>query len=272
MPRSLGSLLPVLLFGCALVLLPAASHATQVTLTFDSAAGAYDPNHPGGGLHGPYDWIEAEARYAGFWHADVGTPWATTEIADTHLGGTGNGAPQIGDFQHSWRNGLQGSEISILDGRSFDIVSIDVILLRRQPEAGVSYAQQVLPWSFAADDIQLLIAEGLNPATPDFASYESQFTSFDIDDGSVFDLGGGAFDPDRPAGGALASTVFPTGFQGLTRFYLAHSGARVVIDSIVLDVHEQQVGAVVPEPGTGILVAAGLGVLCTRRTALSSCR
>ena len=220
----------------------------------------------------PNDWLEAGARYEGFWFNFPGKPWGSDNPdAHTHIGngnssagGQGAGFTN-GDELHSWRNGLQGSIVSLQDGGGFNVVSIDYRLTYRQAPGPVSYQQQVLSdWSFADDDVQLLVSCDVVAATPDFATFEGLWDAYGIDDGSVFDNGDGTFDPDRPANGVLAGTIFPTGLTNLTELYIAHTGGRVIIDNIVLEVGPG-VGGVVPEPNVALLLGLGLLALAGRR-------
>lgn len=254
---------PLVLAGMTLLFTGTADIASAVTITFEEPAGMYDPDHPGGGEHGPYDWIEAGARYSGFWLTDVGTPQGGSQIGHTHLNGNGFGG-HIGDLPHSWYDDLQGGVLTLLDGGAFDVVSIDYRIEQREIEPGIdpwSYFEQRQPWSIPVDDVHLLLATELEPAAVDFATFESQFTAFDIDDGSVLDLGNGETDWRRPAANVMLRTLDVTGFEGITSLYITHSAHVVWIDNIVI----RKSALPNPEPGTALLVGVGLVVLGARR-------
>lgn len=255
MPLLLRLTLPAVL----LPLLLAAGPAASLVITFEEPAGLYDPDHPGGGEHGPYDWIEAGARYSGFWLTQVGTPDGGSQIGHTHLASTIYSG-HIGDQPHSWVGDLQGGVVSLIGGGAFDVVSIDYRIVSRETPPNVdpwTYFEQRLPWSRPVEDVHLLLATEVDPAAPDFATFESQFTAFDIDDGSVLDLGGGEVDWRRPAAEVPQRTLTVSGFENVTEFYITHTGNYVVIDDIVIVPH----AVAVPEPGSATLVALGLGIL-----------
>lgn len=253
------NILIAFLLATGLVLGATSSGAEIVTIPFDADAGFYDPNHPMNGIHGPYDWMENDARYSGWWLNDVGTPGATDQVGHTHIVGENDGVyPLVGDLQHSWRDSLQGTTVSFDAGYSFDVVSIDVRIVSRDTPAFDPYNMQRLPWIFDLDDVQLLLKdEPVDPVAVDFAAFEAQFTTFAIDDGSVWDNGDGTFDPNRPATEEF-QTITITGFDDITSLHIAHSAGLVWIDNIVLDV---DTSTPVPEPGLAMMLATGASLL-----------
>jgi hypothetical protein len=258
MARGLFKLLTLFLASGSTLLAGSLAGAVPVTIEFDADSGYYDPNHPGGGQHGPYDWLENGARYSAWWLNNVGTPGGGSEVGHTHIVGENDSVyPLVGDLQHSWRNDLQGTTVSLESGMAFDVVSIDIRIMSRDTPANDPYNMQRLPWSFDVANTHLLLtANPLNPVAPDLSTFEAQFTAFDIDDGSIWDNGDGTFDPNRPAD-ELFHTVTISGFDNLTSFSLSHTGGLVWIDNIVLEVG----GSNIPEPGTALLLGLGLAGL-----------
>lgn len=264
------------LLGSALamagLLLASSASAATVTITFENGAGQYDPAVGLNTLGEPNDWLEDGTRYEGFWFDAAGRPWGTENPdAHTHIGngnsssGGASSGYTVGDELHSWRNGLQGGLVTLQDGMGFNVVSIDYRLTYREAPNNVSYQQEVLPyWSFADDDIHLLVSSDAVAYAPDFATFEGYWDAYSIDDGSVFDNGDGTFNPKRPANGVLSGTVFPVGLTNITNLYIAHTGARVIIDNIVLEVGSG-VGGVIPEPNVAMLLGVGLLALAGRR-------
>lgn len=259
MNRRLAHLLAIV-FASALACPGLALANPLITITIEG--GTFDPNPPSG-LTGTPSFTEAGALYEGFWFDDAGTPAATHNIGHTHVQWDDK-ALSLVDIPHSWRNGMQGVRLSMLDNSAFDVVSIDYRIYERLPFDGPDPHSQFarLPWSHPWDDVQLLLSTAADPVTPDFASFEAQWTAFGIDDGSEFDLGGGLTDPYRPAASVPFQTLQLTGFDDVTEIFIGHTGALVAIDNIVI---APKAGGGVPEPGTGILLGMGLGMLASRR-------
>ncbi len=189
------------------------SPASALTITFEPSVGAYDPTDPGGGEHGPYAWIESGAHYAGVWLTDVGTPQGGSQIGHTHITSNVYGSG-YGDLAHSWYYDLQCGLLTLIGGGAFDVVSIDYRIEQREIEPGIdpwSYFEQRLPWSIPVDDVHLML------------SSEGQPAAFDIDDGSVLDLGNSQTDWRRPASDVMLRTPNVTGFEGVTSLYIAHT-------------------------------------------------
>ena len=118
--------------ACALALTPGLAAAVPVILTFDT--GEYDDTipDPGGDEHGPYDWLEAGVRITGLWAADVGTAGAYWKQGHTHLqlDGIGGGIG-FAEAYHAWTNDLLGLYITLENGGTFDVISLDYRLKRR---------------------------------------------------------------------------------------------------------------------------------------------
>lgn len=261
--KLLSRFFAVSLAGAATLVGASVAAAVPVTIEFDADTGYYDPNHPGGGQHGPYDWIENGARYSGWWLNSVGTPGGGSEVGHTHIVGENDSVyPLVGDMQHSWRHDLQGTTVSMLNGASFDVVSIDIRILSRDTPPFDPYNMLRLPWSFDVNNAHLLLSnDEPDPVAADFAAFEAQFSAFDIDDGSIWDNGDGTFDPNLPAD-ELFHTIAISGFDNINQFSISHSAGLVWIDNIVLEVHD---GTPIPEPGTALLLGLGL-VGLSRRT------
>jgi len=263
--RPLASLLTPLLIpllGLSSLALP--GEAAAITITLDG--GTFDPNPPPGLTSTPSVY-EAGALYEGFWYDDAGTPGAVHNIGHTHVTWS-DFAYSLIDNPHSWRDGMQGARISLLDGSAFRVVSIDYRVRERLPSDGADPASQFarLPWSYAWNDVQLLLAENPDPVTPDFASFEAQWTAFAIDSGSEFDLGGGLTDPYRTAVDEPWRTIQLTGFDNVTEIFIGHTGAHVSFDNIVI-APVSLGGSAAPEPGTAVLLGTGLVLLASRRRA-----
>lgn len=242
-----------------LMLASTLASAEIVTIAFEIGDGAYDPDHPMDGEHGPYDWEENGARYSGWWLNDVGTPAGGDQVGHTHIVGENDSVdPLVGDMQHAWRDDLQGTTVSFDEGYTFDVISIDVRILSRDSPPFDAYNMQRLPWSFALDEAQLLLKDdAVDPVAVDFATFEAQFDAVLIDDGSVWDNGDGTFDPNRPATETF-QTIQITGFEDLTRLEISHSAGLVWIDNIVLDV---DTSTPIPEPGMLPMLLGGVFLL-----------
>lgn len=234
-----------LTLASTLLLVPAVSSAIPVTLTFDS--GAYDPTitSPSGIEHGPFDWLESGVRIAGFWAIDVGTAQGGYLQGHTHIDSDPDILTGFAEKTHSWTGDLQGLEISLINGGTFDLVSIDYDI--EALDAWTDY-QQRLPWSFAVEDPQIVVTESFDPSAPDF---ESQWTAFDaLEDGNWRTRDW--------------HTLSVTGFDDVTSVMISQTAFLTWIDNIVIDVHGPTVP--VPEPSTAMLLGLGLAGLTRRRT------
>jgi len=227
-----------------LAMTPGLTFATQITLTFDD--GAYDETipDPGGDQHGPYAWVESNGiRSAGFWGVDVGTPDAYFKQGHVHItpnyDGREDGRPER---MHSWTNDLQGIYISLENGYTFDVISIDYSIFNRDTTDPLA---QRLGWATGPEDAQLLLSTSFDPTASDL---ESQWTKFAVDDDGR---------PYRPW-----FTRQIDGFDNLTGFYLSQTLFQLEVDSIVLNVHEP---AVVPEPTSALLLGMGFAALALRK-------
>jgi len=228
----------------AALLLPADAFATLVTLTFDS--GGYDPTivAPSGAEHGPFDWIEAGVRIAGFWAADVATPDGTYLQGHTHLTSKPYNPPGLAERTHSLTGDLVGLEISLLNGGTFDLVSLDYdveTLDTTDPQL------QRLPWSFDVGDPKIVISELFDPTASDF---ESQWTAYDALEDGVFSSHDW-------------HTLSVDDFQGVTRILISQTAFQTYLDNIVIDISAPPPAT--PEPPTTLLVGLGLVALARRR-------
>jgi len=229
----------------ATLLVSTGALATPVTFTFDN--GVYDDTitaPPNSEIHGPFDYIESGIRAAGFWAKDVGTPGAFFQQGHTHISEDASGRPDAAyEHYHAWTNDLLGLYVSLENGGTFDLVSIDVSL--RIPGTTTDPLLQPLAWTFGPDAPQMLVSTSFDPTLSDF---ESQWTPFAVND---------------PNGFGFFTTTPITGFTGITGFYLSGTAVGLGFDNIVLDINGG--GTVVPEPSSALLVGIGLFGFGTRR-------
>ena len=219
--------------------------AETVVITFDQ--GFEDPTiiNPGGEIHGPFDWLESGVRIAGFWATDIGGPGAKFQQGHLHPQ-PGFGGPQdgIAESMHAWTDDLQGLYITIENGATFSLVSIDYSV--SYPESTNSDTQRY-PWSFGVDDAQLLIATSFDPTVSDI---EGQWTPFSAPTA--------LYDPwfTRPI----------TGFDDVSGVFVTQSAAGLRVDTIVLEVASVVVGEPVPlSPAVAlalVLVLSVTGIAC----------
>ena len=232
------------LAACLLFMSPGIASAALMTLTFDD--GGYDPNMPElpGVLHGPYDWIDTNGiRSAGWWATDVGTAAGAFQQGHTHIQPNFSGRPDGRfEYMHAWTDDLQGLNISLESGLTFDLISIDYSIRERE---STHPDLQRLPWATAPDAAQLLLSTTL--FDPTAADLESQWTAIAIDD---FGL------PYRPF-----FTLAISGFNDISSFYISQTIAGLAIDSIVLEVHTV---TQTPEPTAALLIGLGLAGLAHR--------
>ena len=247
------------------VMTPLSVQASSI-ITIDFQGGEFDPNAPGSNIGRPA-YLQDGARYDGFWMEDLGTPDAYYRFPHTHIrGGSLSPAGSTADYPHSWTDGLQGAFLTIEDGSSFELISIDYKILQRYPQPISPSQFERLPWSFGLQDVQIVVAESVELVVPDFPSFESQWTAFPIDDGSELDLGGGLTDPAFPADGIPMQTLTfsGAGFENLSQVYIGHTARELIFDNVVLRVLDD--GTSIPEPGTATLLLTGLVWVALRQS------
>jgi len=243
--RVAGPLLVAILF-----LLPDFATAEIVLITFDQ--GFEDPTviNPGGEIHGPFDWLESGVRIAGFWAIDIGTPGGQFQQGHLHpqpsFGGSQDG---IAENMHAWTDDLQGLYITIENGATFSVVSIDYSM--KFPES-TNPSEQRYAWSFAIDDAQLMLATSFDPTLVDI---EGQWTPFSAPTAP--------FDPwfTRPI----------TGFDDVSGVFITQTAGGLKVDTIVIAVAPLAGGTPVPlspiaAMGLALLLSAtGIAALRIRR-------
>ncbi len=228
--------------------LPLVALATPLTLTFDLGFMDTTITDPTGDYHGPYAWLEGGARISGFWAQNVGTAQGAHVLGhihpSDHVGQPIEYAPYgyMTEYTHSYAGDLQGLIISLENGGTFDLVSLDYDV--QFLEAPGDPWLERLPWSFAASDPQILLATSFDPSAPDF---ESQWTAFD----AISTAHGTPYDVDFHTLDFSAAA-----FTNLTSIMISQTAAQTFFDNIVIDVHDGLTP--VPEPSTALLMAIGL--------------
>jgi len=230
----------------ALISFAGLASANQITLTFDT--GAFDETilpENSGGLHGPYAWLENGARIEGFWAEDVGTPGGFYQQGHLHpVDGRPGRDTGVKESTHAWTNGLQGLEITLDNGATFDLISID-FRVNELERAGDPLLQR-LPWSYAVGDPHLLAAASFDPTVADF---ESQWTGYAVTQTVAW------------------QTLTFSGFENLTSVLISQSAHNVWLDNIVIEVHPM---LPIPEPSMALLMGLGLVALARRRSTLNN--
>ncbi len=234
--------------------LPLTAFATPLTLTFDLGYEDTTITDPTGEFHGPYAWIEAGARLDGFWAQKVGTPAGEYVLGHTHRSDNvyqpNEIAPYgfVAEYTHAFTGDLQGLVISLEDGGTFDLLSIDYDVWF--PELPGDATLQRLPWSYAASDPKIIVATGFDPTAADF---ESQWNAFD----AISNL-------DAPGEGDWHTLdLTGAGLTNLTSIMISQTAAATWLDNIVIDVHDSITP--VPEPSSTLLIGLGLALLARGR-------
>ena len=231
-----------------LVSLPLSAGATLVTLTFDLAVEDTSVTDPLG-HDGPYAFTEGGAYIEGFWAVDVGQPTGHYRQGHMHTATEVTQPDEYAPFgyvvekTHAWTGDLQGIIISLENGATFDLISLDydIKFLENLED---EYLQR-LPWSFGADDPKFLTATNFDPAAADF---ESQWATFDAISTISNSYGPGDW---------RTLDFTGAGLTNLTSIMISQTSAQTNFDNIVLNIHAP---VVVPEPSTALLLGLGLGL------------
>jgi hypothetical protein len=235
------------------LLLPLGATATLRTLTFDS--GYDDPTvlDPTGEYYGPHAWFESGARIDTFWAESVGT--AAGRFVPGHLHHQDNVyqpdsmAPNgyEAEYTHSYTNDLQGLIISLENGATFDLISIDYDI--QFLEILEDEFLDRLPWSFAANDPKIIVSESFDPTK---ANFEGEWTAFD----AISTIHGSA-----GPGDWHTLDFTGAGLVDLTSIMISQTATQTWFDNIVIDVHD--ISTPVPEPSTVLMMGLGLIALAS---------
>ena len=240
----------LLLAGLFSLAAPGLALAAPVTITFDTGYDDTSITDPTGDFHGPYAWIEKGVRVSGFWALDVGTPEGRFGLGHYHP----NFNPRqpasqatdgyVSEYTHAYFGDLQGLVITLEDGGTFDLLSVNYDVWHPELPSEPELAR--LPWSFAASAPQIIATDSFDPSLPDF---ESQWNAFPA-----------TYVPTPADEGNWHTVDFTTAaLTGLTSVMISQTAALTWLDNIVIDVHEPAIPT--PEPSTALLLGLGLMII-----------
>ncbi len=215
------------LLALILFFVPDYAMAEIVVITFDQGFEDLTIINPGGEAHGPFDWLESGVRIAGFWAVNIGSPASFPQQGHLHpqpsFGGPQDG---IAEGMHSWTNDLLGLYISVENGATFSVLSIDYAIKFLD---STNQDDQRYAWSYAVDDPQLLLSTSFDPT---LANIEGQWTAFSTPTAP--------FDP--------WFTLPIAGFDDVGGVFITQTAGGMKVDTIVLDVAPVGGGGGVPVP------------------------